>query len=109
VEKAERDADGVKAPRRHHEADAVKKSALPLGKLGPVRVAVEDGDKTDDESGHREGRPGLGGTRVPRTRAEMAIPTSTPGRATPMSPSVPPKAITMGKVTGRIQTGGGPS
>jgi hypothetical protein len=60
VEKPERDPDAVKASRRHHEADAVEKSALARGKLRSVRVPVEDGEETDDDGRDREGRPGLG-------------------------------------------------
>ncbi len=40
---------------------------------------------------------------------ESAIPISTPGSGTPRSPSMPPSAITIGKVTGSIQTAGAPS
>ena len=37
------------------------------------------------------------------------MPTSTPGRGTPISPSIPPKAITIGNVTGSSHTAGAPS
>ena len=40
---------------------------------------------------------------------ESAIPTSTPGRGTPISPSIPPKAMTIGNVTGSSHTAGAPS
>ena len=40
--------------------------------------------------------------------AESAMPTSMPGSFTPSRPSVPPKAITIGNVTGSSQTAGRP-
>ena len=40
---------------------------------------------------------------------ESAMPTSTPGRGTPISPSIPPKAMTIGNVTGSSHTAGAPS
>ena len=48
-------------------------------------------------------------TAAPRPIAESAMPTSMPGSFTPSRPSVPPKAMTIGKVTGSSQTAGGPS
>jgi hypothetical protein len=41
--------------------------------------------------------------------ADAAIPYSMPGNGTPMSPSIPPTAITMGNATGSTQTAGAPS
>jgi hypothetical protein len=40
--------------------------------------------------------------------AEMAIPISTPGSGTPITPKAPATAITSGKTTGRSQIAGGP-
>ena len=45
-------------------------------------------------------------TARPSTSADKAMPISPPGRGTPISPSAPPSAITIGNVTGRIQIAG---
>ena len=40
---------------------------------------------------------------------ESATPASIPGSGTPISPSMPPNAMTIGNVTGRSHTAGAPS
>src|SRR5208283_2294427 len=42
-------------------------------------------------------------TAAPRSIAEAAIPSSTPGRGTPSNPNMPPHAITIGNATGSAQ------
>ena len=41
--------------------------------------------------------------------ADKAIPSSMPGIGTPMRPSIPPRAMTIGKATGKSQMAGVPS
>ena len=48
-------------------------------------------------------------TAAPRRMADAAIPYSMPGTGTPMSPSIPPNAMTSGNATGSTQMAGTPS
>ncbi len=59
MEKTKRDPYDMKAPGRDHEADAIEKTALSFGKLGPVGVAVKDREEPDHHRGGRERRPGF--------------------------------------------------
>ncbi len=48
-------------------------------------------------------------TARPSRIADTAMPTSTPGSGTPSRPTMPPSAITIGKVTGKSHSAGAPS
>ena len=63
---------------------------------------------TNSAATHRGGRA-LAATTAPSPIADSAMAPSVYGSGTPMSPSIPPNAITIGKVTGRAQIAGVPS
>ena len=47
-------------------------------------------------------------TMPPITMAEIAMPISTPGSGTPITPRAPPNAMTSGNTTGKTQIAGAP-
>ena len=109
MDRADTDPQRVQAPSRDDEAHAVKQRALAGRQFGSVRVPVEDGEEADQRRGNPKGGRTSNITAAPSRIAERAIPYSIPGSGTPISPSIPPKAITMGNATGRTQIAGEPS
>ena len=108
VHRADADADQVQEAGRNDKADAVEQSAFAGRQLGAVGgVAVEQREHADKRRRGKERRTPMDSkTAAPSRRADMAMPTSTPGNGTPISPRKPPNAITIGNVTGRSQMAG---
>ena len=109
MDDADGDADAVQAAGGDHEAHAVEEHALSAWQLGAVGVAVEDREEADEATATASGGRSANITTRPRTTAEAAMPTSRPGSGTPSSPTRPPSAIIMGKVTGKSHSAGAPS
>src|SRR5262249_39682398 len=118
MEDADGDAGSVQAASRNHEAQAVQQRVLTRRQFGAVGVAVEDGEEAHQCGGDAERRPCPERHRDGRTSnvsaapsriADVAMPYSMPGNGTPISPSMPPTAITIGKATGSSQIAGLPS
>jgi hypothetical protein len=74
-----------------------------------VGVTVKDGKHADQDSGNPQRGRADRAIMSPRTNADSATPTSTPGSGMPRMPSTPPKAIMIGNVTGRSQMAGFPN
>ena len=109
MNQADPDACRVQAARRDHEADAVQQGIRAGRQFRAVGVTVKNGEEPDE----RPRPPTSFGrasktTTTPSTMADSAMPISMPGRCTPISPSIPPKAMTIGNVTGNSQTRGRP-
>ena len=95
---------------RDHEADAVEERRL-RRRAAPCRGRGRGRSRRSRRAA--AAIPSFGraskSTAAPRPIAESAMPTSMPGSFTPRRPSVPPKAMTIGNVTGSSHMAGGPS
>ena len=106
MNRADADPQCVQASGGDHEAHAIQQRALTGRQFGSVRVAVKDGEEADQRSRNPSGGRISNRTAAPSRIAESAIPYSVPGSGTPISPSIPPNAITMGNATGKSQIAG---
>lgn len=109
MDEADADADRVKRPRGGHEADAVGKAVRSGRQLSAVGVAVEDREEGDKDHRRPQRRPPLGADGEAEQEGREGNAGLDPRSGTPMSPSIPPRAMTIGNVMGSSHKAGGPS
>src|SRR6266702_4353338 len=93
-----------RADKTHRIGDGVRAD----GKLGAMRMAVKDGERSDQQRRDQSGGFAASATTVPSMTADAAIPVSTPASGMPRTPRAPAMAITSGNTTGSTQIAGAP-
>ena len=99
-----RDSHSMQAAGGDDETQAVEQGALAGWQFSSVSMSMAY--RKDAHDGRRATPSGgriSNITAAPSRMADKAIPYSIPGSGTPMRPSIPPIAISIGKATGRSQ------